>query len=79
MHDAGIVHADVKSDNFLVELHRRADQATMIDFGLARFAASPPDIELDDGQAIVSGTPGVSAQRARRHIALGSAGVPSIT
>jgi serine/threonine-protein kinase len=55
-HDAGIVHADVKSDNFLVECFEGRDHVTMIDFGLARFASSP-GIDVEDGEAIVSGTP----------------------
>jgi len=50
-HAAGVVHADVKSDNFLVESFDGADHVTMIDFGLARL----------DGAAVldgmISGTP----------------------
>jgi serine/threonine protein kinase len=50
-HAAGVVHADVKSDNFLVESIEGSDHVTMIDFGLARL----------DGAAIldgmISGTP----------------------
>jgi serine/threonine-protein kinase len=56
-HDAGIVHADVKSDNFLVESSGGRDHVTLIDFGLARLAGSPTCVELEDGAAIVSGTP----------------------
>ena len=52
----GIVHADVKSDNFLVERRAGRDHVTMIDFGLARFASSS-GVEVEDGEAIVSGTP----------------------
>jgi serine/threonine-protein kinase len=57
IHDAGIVHADVKSDNFLVESFDGRDHVTMIDFGLARFTASSPGVEMEDGEAVVSGTP----------------------
>ena len=50
-HASGVVHADVKSDNFLVESLDGGDHVTMIDFGLARL----------DGTAVldglVSGTP----------------------
>ena len=50
-HAAGVVHADVKSDNFLVETIDGGDHVTLIDFGLARM----------DGAAafegMVSGTP----------------------
>jgi eukaryotic-like serine/threonine-protein kinase len=57
IHEAGIVHADVKSDNFLVESLDGRDHVTMIDFGLARFTSSSIGVELEDGEAIVSGTP----------------------
>jgi serine/threonine-protein kinase len=56
IHDAGVVHADVKSDNFLDESIDGRDHVTMIDFGLARLAASS-STELEDGEAMVSGTP----------------------
>lgn len=56
IHDAGIVHADVKSDNFLVESLVGRDHVTMIDFGLARFATST-SVDVEDGQTMVSGTP----------------------
>lgn len=38
-HDAGVVHADIKSDNFIVEELDGDDRAVLIDYGLARFAA----------------------------------------
>ena len=57
IHDAGIVHADVKSDNVLVESLDGRDHVTMIDFGLARFAGSSHSIELDNGVEVVTGTP----------------------
>ncbi len=50
-HASGVVHADVKSDNFLVESLDGGDHVTLIDFGLAR---------MDGCTAIdgmVSGTP----------------------
>jgi serine/threonine-protein kinase len=60
-HDSGIVHADVKSDNFLVELGEEGDHVTLIDFGLARIAGAPADADTDlehqDDQVMVSGTP----------------------
>lgn len=56
-HDSGIIHADVKSDNFLVELVGRDDHVTMIDFGLARVAGSPVDMNLEDGELMIFGTP----------------------
>ena len=52
VHAAGIVHADVKSENFLVEHVDGADHVTLIDFGLAR--------EIGDRgveASVVSGTP----------------------
>jgi serine/threonine-protein kinase len=55
-HEAGIVHADVKSDNFLVETVDGKDHVTMIDFGLARLAGTP--FALDEhGETMVLGTP----------------------
>ena len=54
-HDAGVVHADVKSDNFLVEEIGGSDHVTMIDFGLARVDGSSAGTELDG--RMVSGTP----------------------
>lgn len=35
-HAAGVVHADIKSDNFLVEELASCDRVVLIDFGLAR-------------------------------------------
>jgi serine/threonine protein kinase len=49
IHAAGIVHADLKSQNVLVD---DVDIVTIIDFGLARTAAAPPE---PDGP--ISGTP----------------------
>jgi serine/threonine protein kinase len=50
-HAASVVHADVKSDNFLVESVDGADHVTLIDFGLARLDGA----EILDG--MISGTP----------------------
>ncbi|HEX3478334.1 MAG TPA: serine/threonine-protein kinase [Kofleriaceae bacterium] len=57
VHAAGIVHGDVKSDNFLVETVAGRDRVTLIDFGLARLADAPHEIDLEDGEVMVSGTP----------------------
>jgi eukaryotic-like serine/threonine-protein kinase len=57
VHDAGIIHADVKSDNFLVESVDGADRVTMIDFGLARVAGSPFCLDDEHGEPMVLGTP----------------------
>lgn len=56
-HEAGIVHADVKSDNFLVETVDGKDHVTMIDFGLARLAGSPFCLDPEHGETMVLGTP----------------------
>ena len=48
IHAAGLVHADLKSDNLLLDAH---DRLTIIDFGLAREATSTDDHHL------ISGTP----------------------
>jgi len=51
VHAAGIVHADLKCDNVLVEPRAEGDVVTVIDFGLARFDG--PWCEAE----VVSGTP----------------------
>jgi serine/threonine-protein kinase len=56
-HEAGIVHADVKSDNFLVETVDGKDHVTMIDFGLARLAGTPFALDNEHGETMVLGTP----------------------
>ena len=69
VHRAGIVHADVKADNVMVESTRHGDdRVRVVDFGLARITAAPDqapaEIPLDedlaigsDGRRYVSGTP----------------------
>jgi serine/threonine protein kinase len=52
IHAAGVVHADLKSDNLLLDVVG-GDDLTIIDFGLAR----PPLARLRDDDRIVSGTP----------------------
>jgi serine/threonine-protein kinase len=57
IHDSGVIHADIKSDNILVERVRGADRVTVIDFGLARLESAPVSPDLEDGETMVSGTP----------------------
>jgi serine/threonine protein kinase len=57
IHDSGVVHADIKSDNFLVETVDGRDRVTLIDFGLARLAGAPSGDDLEAGEVMVSGTP----------------------
>ncbi|HEX8114725.1 MAG TPA: serine/threonine-protein kinase, partial [Kofleriaceae bacterium] len=57
VHAAGIVHGDVKTDNFLVETVAGRDRVTLIDFGLARLADAPHEVDMEDGEVMVSGTP----------------------
>ena len=54
IHSAGLVHADMKSDNVLVDASPAGDRVTIIDFGLARQSAAS---EPCDGDRMVSGTP----------------------
>lgn len=56
-HCSGVVHADIKSDNFLVEDIDGADHVTMIDFGLARVDGRSNWLDEEGGEPIVSGTP----------------------
>lgn len=55
-HDSGIIHGDVKSDNFMVELLGGREHVTMIDFGLARVAGPPVHHGLQE-PALIVGTP----------------------
>ena len=56
-HLAGVVHADVKSDNVLVARARDGREvATLIDFGIARLADRPAP-EDDAAERVLSGTP----------------------
>jgi serine/threonine-protein kinase len=57
VHHSGVIHGDVKSDNFLVDLIDGADHVTMIDFGLAEAMGAPERVDVDEGVVVVSGTP----------------------
>ena len=54
IHRAGLVHADMKSDNVLVDATPAGDRVTIIDFGLARPLATRA---LHAADRLVSGTP----------------------
>ncbi len=57
-HANGIIHADVKSDNVLVETLRDGSaRPRLIDFGIARFVGDLSPSEPPDGECVVSGTP----------------------
>ncbi len=56
-HHSGIVHGDVKSDNFLVELVDGVDHVTLIDFGLAQAVATPARVDPEHDEIMISGTP----------------------
>jgi serine/threonine-protein kinase len=53
-HDAGVVHADLKADNILIE-HRRDDWylVKVVDFGIARLIGSPDE----ENERTICGTP----------------------
>jgi len=57
VHASGLVHGDVKSDNFLVDTVDGADHVMMIDFGLARVPGSYAWLDLENDVVTVSGTP----------------------
>jgi len=65
-HRSGVVHADVKSENFLVESIDGADHVTMIDFGLARIDGRATWFDHADGEVAVSGTPEYMAPEVAR-------------
>ncbi|MEP6860344.1 MAG: serine/threonine-protein kinase [Deltaproteobacteria bacterium] len=52
IHAAHFVHADLKSDNLLLDVEG-GDRVSIIDFGLAR----PPLTRLSDDERVISGTP----------------------
>ena len=60
-HDNGVVHGDVKSDNFLVGSAQGRDHVTLIDFGLARIDGTPAEPNTEQGEVMVSGTPAYMA------------------
>jgi hypothetical protein len=56
-HRSGIIHGDVKSDNFLVEAVNGLDHVTLIDFGLAQVIAEHAHSDPERGDIMISGTP----------------------
>ena len=54
-HAEGVVHADVKTENVLVESTPDGDRVRLVDFGLAHVDDVPRVDE--DGEAVISGTP----------------------
>ena len=52
-HHAGVVHADLKLDNIVVEQRRNGTVAKVVDFGIARIVGSARDTEA----GLVCGTP----------------------
>jgi len=50
LHDAGVVHCDIKPDNIFILAN--SDRVKVIDFGVSRFTSEPPS---DDGA--IAGTP----------------------
>lgn len=53
IHDAGIVHADIKSSNIIVDTVDGVDHLTIIDFGLSRTRTS----RISGEEGTVAGTP----------------------
>jgi len=58
-HDAGVVHADLKADNIMVERRRGADQVKVVDFGIAQLVCGK-DVGQGSDETVnrtISGTP----------------------
>ncbi len=57
-HDAGVVHADLKADNIMVERRRGADQVKVVDFGIAQLVGGKDFGGSDETvNRTISGTP----------------------
>jgi Tol biopolymer transport system component len=63
IHDAGIIHRDLKSNNILLASRNGAVRAVVMDFGLAREVSSPTSETVTEVTAVnvPSGTPGYMA------------------
>ncbi len=57
-HEGGVVHADLKSDNTMIE-HRRGgwDLVKVVDFGIARLTGDVGEQQGDEGDDSICGTP----------------------
>jgi len=53
IHEAGVIHADIKSSNIMVDTTDGSDRVTIIDFGLARTMTT----KLDHDSDVIAGTP----------------------
>lgn len=56
-HRSGVVHSDIKTDNFLVTAVDGADHVTLIDFGLAQVMGAARCDDGEGAEALISGTP----------------------
>ncbi len=57
VHEKGVVHRDLKSDNVFLVQHRGKQQAKLLDVGLAKLAANDPRAITKTKTGIIVGTP----------------------